>query len=197
MAKRLGQPFSLTPCPYNPRSFQSRMEAVFGDRLRLRWSLRLGAWVIEQKVGRAALRPIRVEEWDDTLIRARDGYALVMVVQPGNRMACPFCHLTIAVPVMETAEARCEYCLSRNVDARFMTSFYPLGEVLIDHLKKIDPERREQRERVLREEAKALSVKELAEAADAREGAAQFKDSLLDQLPKAGFPSLVPDAWRH
>src|SRR5687767_7794014 len=95
----LGTPFSLTPAPFSPDRFQLRLEEVFGRRFRIRWSLRKGAWHIEQRVGRAALAPLRIAEWDDSLIRARDGYALVMEVRPGTTMPCPFCHGKVEVAV--------------------------------------------------------------------------------------------------
>ncbi len=174
------------------------MADVFGSRLRLRWSVRFAAWFIEEQVGRAALLPIRVEEWDDGLICARDGYRPVMMIQPGTKMACRSCHLPIPVPVMETAEARCDACLRRNIDARFMTSYYPLGEVLIDHLRRIDPEAQAGlKDRILSEEAREERLRRHSAEAQDREGAAQFKDALLDQIPTAGFPSLTLDAWRH
>ena len=90
------------------------------------------------------------------------------------------------------------YCTARNQDAKWMTSYYPLGEVLIDHLKMLDPARQpEILDRIQREEEQALLAKERSVEAGHRESREQLKDSLLDQLPKAGFPSLVPDGWRH
>lgn len=194
----MGLRFTPKPALYHPTHFHARMEEVFGGRLRLRWSVRHGCWFIEQKVGRAALKPIRIQEWDDSLIQARDGYALVMVIQPGTRMACPFCHLPIDVPLLETREAVCTHCTSKGRDAKFMTAYYPLGEVLIDHLKSWDPERQpEILDRIRREEAEALKALDREHEAGHREAGQQLKDGLLDQLPKAGFPSLVPDGWRH
>lgn len=186
--------FTPTPCPYNPAPFQLRLEEVFGSQLRLRWSVRYAAWFIEQKVGRAALPPLRIKEWDDSLICARDGYAPVMRVQPGTKMACPSCHLPLPVPVMESAEVRCRQCQLRNIDASVVTAYFPLGEKLIDHLRKclMDPA-----ERIRREEWDTDRQRRWADEAQDRERREGLKDALLDQLPKAGFPSLVPDAWRH
>lgn len=195
--KKLGTPVTLTPCPYSPDRFNARLEEVFGDRLRLRWSLRYACWLVEQKVGHGATFPFRVEEWDDLRIAAKDGYAPVMRVQPGDRMACPHCGLAIPVPICESAETACTICTTKNIDCKVMTAYFPLGEVLIDHLKKIDPARREQRERVHAEEQKALAAKHRDEEAGHRESREQLKDAFLDQLPKAGFPSLTPDGWYH
>jgi hypothetical protein len=174
------------------------MEEIFRDRLRLRWSVRYAAWFIEEKVGRAALKPLRIKDWDDSLICARDGYRPVMMIQPGSRMACWNCHLPIPVPICETAEARCAYCISRNIEARYMTSYYPLGEVLIDHLRKIDPEAQAGlRDRIASEEAREERERRWVEESASLESKEQLKDAFLDQLPTAGFPSLVPDGWRH
>jgi hypothetical protein len=188
----------LHPQLYSADRFAARLEEVFSDRLRIRWSLRRGAWLIESKVGRGyGALPIPVAEWDDSLIATRDGYAPVMAVQPGDRMPCPRCGLGTSVPICETKEIKCVPCMARGHDSRWMAAFYPLGEVLIDHLKKIDPLRREQLERVQAEERAAMKAKERESDALARETAHQFGDSLRDQMPKAGFPSLTLDSWRH
>lgn len=124
-----------------PKDFQNRLEEVFRGRLRIRWSPKREAWHIEQQVGRAASPPYRIDPFDDSLICARDGYAFVMEVRQGTRMPCPTCHLELPVPVMETCEVRCNYCKMKGRDGRVRAAYYPLGEVLIDYLRKIDPER--------------------------------------------------------
>jgi hypothetical protein len=131
-----------------PKDFTRRLDEVFAGRLRIRWSLRNGEWHIEQKVGRAAHPPYRIAEEDDSLIRARDGYAFVMAIRPGDRMPCPIDGLTLKVPVLHTAEVRCDYCRMKGREGRFKAAYYPLGENLIDHLKRIDPERNGHRELV-------------------------------------------------
>lgn len=114
---------------------------MFAGRLRIRWSPKREAWHIEQQVGRAASPPYRIDPYDDSLIRAKDGYAFVMEVRPGDRMPCPACRTELKVPMMETAEVRCGYCKMQGRDARIRAAYYPLGELLIDYLRKIDPER--------------------------------------------------------
>lgn len=125
-----------------PESFSERLEREFDGRLRIRWSKAGGEFHIEQKVGRAALPPTYVSEYDDDLIRARDGYMYVMTVRPGDRMRCPDCNSTLKVPIMRTAETICGYCKMKGRDGRHVAAYYPLGDTLIDHLKKIDPMRR-------------------------------------------------------
>ena len=117
------------------------LEQEFRGRLRIRWSLKAKEFHIEEKVGRAALPPFRIDPNDDSMIRARDGYSFVMSVRAGDRMPCPKCGTDLKVPIMHTAEVRCGYCRMKGVDGRVKAAFYPLSETLIDYLKKIDPER--------------------------------------------------------
>jgi hypothetical protein len=124
------------------KEFTSRLRRDFNDRLRIRWSKKRGEWHIEQKVGRAALPPIYISEVDDDLIRAKDGYAFVMAIRPGDRMPCPDCGLTLRVPVMQIAETTCDYCRYKGRYGRHSAAYFPLGDLLIEHLKKISPERR-------------------------------------------------------
>jgi hypothetical protein len=129
-----------------PESFASRLEEVFRGRLRIRWSIKQGEFHVEQRVGRGVFVPYRISEIDDSLIRARDGYAFVLAVRPGTRMPCPHCGLEVKVPVMEFSETKCDYCRMKGRDGRYRAAYFPLGETLIDHLKKIDPERGATRE---------------------------------------------------
>jgi hypothetical protein len=121
-----------------PSDFTSTLEREFQGRLRIRWSPLRSEWHIEEKVGRGIFE-VPLIEWDDRYIRVRDGYAHVMAIQPRDTMSCPLCHFPIPVPVFETAEAKCDYCISRGRDARFRAAFYPLNHRLITFLKKIDP----------------------------------------------------------
>lgn len=131
-----------------PKDFVTRLNSVFSGRLRIRWSTARGEYHIEQRVGRAAHPPYRISAIDDSLIRARDGYTFVMAVRPGDRMPCPHCRLTLKVPVMHTAEVICGYCRMSGRDGRHRAAFFPLGELLIDHLRSIDPERGAHKEMV-------------------------------------------------
>jgi hypothetical protein len=135
-----------------PRWFVEAVEREFGGRLRVRWSPTRRAWQIEQKVERAkanlpdfwmqryyTLSEGRRRDLDDRLTRARDGYVFVLEVTPGTRMPCPVCHLELRVPVMELAEVRCTYCQAAGRDVTVRAGYWPLGESLLDQLRKMDP----------------------------------------------------------
>ena len=183
--------------PVAPIAFLDRLEDTFQGRLRLRWSPKRSVWAIEQRVGRAALAPLRRDPFDDSVVLARDGYTQVMAFAPTNYCFCAFCGRKLAVPLFTSQEIRCEACMAANKDARWRAAYFPLGERLLDHLKMLDPERQDIRERVAREEAASLLAKDRLNNANHREAREQLKDGLLDQLPIAGFPSLTPDGWRH
>lgn len=106
---------------------------------RIRWSFKKRCWLVEQKCGRSALSPIHIDPHDDQLIRARDGFWLVMEIQPGDRMPCPVCDNTIHVATRRFAEARCANCIKHGRDGRFMAGHYPFSEGLLEHLRRTDP----------------------------------------------------------
>jgi hypothetical protein len=176
--------------------FNQRLQTEFGGRLRARWAPTQREIHIEQKVGRGIWDPplpshkitpkteaLQFEKRE----RAKDGYAFVMAVKPGDRTACPVCHLSVRVPVMRIEEAVCLYCRSRNRDTTFMAVYFPLGEVLIDHLKKIDPERdgvqRQIRDVEMANAARQKAIDKAAE--DTRYDL--LKDAILQQLPSVGY----------
>jgi hypothetical protein len=130
-----------------PEEFAERLEQAFGGKYRIRWSDARHEYHIEQKVRRGIaagfvdLNPRHRErfrqKWDD-LIRARDGYVLTMAVTPGTKTFCPDCHSELQVPAFETKVIPCEFCRSRGRYRHKVAGFFPLGDSLIDHLKKID-----------------------------------------------------------
>lgn len=122
-----------------PEQFVARLESTFGGRLRIRWSVAEQCFHIEQKVGRAVVAPIFIEESRDDLIRARDGYHPVMTVRPGDRMPCPTCSYQLHVPVLDTMDIRCPYCQLKGRQTRVVAGYWPLNDTLIEHLRKIDP----------------------------------------------------------
>jgi hypothetical protein len=126
-----------------PDSFVAALSDMFNDRLRIRWSHKRNEFHIEQQVGRAALPPIHISEADDDLIRARDGYAFVLAVRPGDRMPCPECAATSARSDFRCAEVKCERCKASGKDARYVAGFFPLGDMLLEYLRSIDPSRRD------------------------------------------------------
>lgn len=121
-----------------PSDFRQKFLVDFPD-YRIRWSLDKSQWQIEQRCGRGALPPIQIDEQDDSLIRARDGYWLVMTFQPGDRMACPVDGTTMQVAHRKSAESTCPTCRSKGRDGRIMAAYWPFGEALLARLKETDP----------------------------------------------------------
>lgn len=124
-----------------PDTFVERLARDYDGRLRIRWSEKRSEWQIEQRVGRASLPPFRIDPYDDSHIRARDGFLFVCAIRPGTRMPCPTCGLTLKVPVFEFGEAICGYCkLQGGRKYRFRACYFPLSDMLLEHLRKIDPQ---------------------------------------------------------
>lgn len=123
-----------------PPDFVHRFESEF-PQYRIRWSLKKKCWLIEQHCGRAALSPLRIDAHDDSLIRARDGFWLVMEIQPGDRMSCPRCGNIISVMTRKFGENRCENCIQHKRDGRVVAGFFPFCEGLLEHLRRTDPMR--------------------------------------------------------
>lgn len=125
-----------------PEYFDAKLSRLFDNRLRIRWSFKREEWHLEYKVGRGKIPNLFVGEYNDTMIRARDGYGLFMIIRPGDRMPCPWCGFTVKVPIQEMKEATCDYCKLNGKDGRIPAAFYPLeGDTLIQHLIKMDPMR--------------------------------------------------------
>lgn len=130
----------------NPSSeFAERLFNTFNGRFRLRWSDKRHEFHLEQRVHTGQIIPPPTDEsgawdtFDDDYQRARDGYVYVMSLRNGDRMPCPICGFTVAVPIMETRESVCDYCRAQGRDGRYVAAFYPLNHVLIEHLQDIDP----------------------------------------------------------
>lgn len=122
-----------------PDSFQDRLKREFDGRYRIRWSPSTRQFHLEQKVEVGlADPPFSVDEGDDSLVRARDGYVLVMALQPSERMPCPRCGHTLPVPIQETAETSCEPCQMKGFDGRWAAAYFPFNDSLIQHLRRID-----------------------------------------------------------
>lgn len=115
---------------YAPAGFLNELDREFLSTVRIRWSKARDEWHLEERVGRSALPPTRISEVDDDMIRARDGYALIMRVRPGDRMPCSRCNATLRVPIRETKQIRCSRCGNRDVAA-----FYELNSTLLEHLR--------------------------------------------------------------
>lgn len=121
-----------------PIEFKQRFLAEFPN-YRIRWSLKKQHWMIEQKVDNPD-PPIKLDPMDDSLIRAKEGYWQVMAFQPGNRMGCPICGLTLWVSTREASESVCERCRKDGRDGRWMASYWPFDECLLEELRMTNPE---------------------------------------------------------
>lgn len=130
-----------------PDEWRRQFLAEFPE-YRVRWSLAERCWHLEQAYGRGALPPLRIDEADDSLVRSRDGYWLVMKIQPGDRMACPgiiqktprqVCDNTIRVPTRRTGEAVCGNCRRKGRDGRTIAAFWPFDATLLDELRRTNP----------------------------------------------------------
>jgi hypothetical protein len=128
-------------------TFEDKLLSTFRGRLLIRWSNQRGEWHIEQRIRRGLLEGIAPTKkgWDessDAYRQYRDGTVLVMAVRTGDRMPCPRCGTELKVPYMETEHLKCFGCKRLKGENRHVVAVYmPLGDVLIDHLKAIDPER--------------------------------------------------------
>jgi hypothetical protein len=128
-----------------PESFVEKLEREFRGRLRIRWSAERKGWLIEQKVARGLFpgtKPTR-KGWDessDKYVQHRDGVVEIMEVRPGTLMDCRRCGHEIKVPFLETRHVKCNYCTLLGKQTYHAVVFMPLGDMLINHLKSIDPE---------------------------------------------------------
>lgn len=146
--------------------------------------------MIEEKVGRAALPPLKIDEGRDDLIRARDGYALVLTIHPSDRMPCPRCRETLKVPVFKAAEVVCEKCSTRqNRRVAYKAAYWPLSESLLDYLHKIDPLRTGNVGLAAEMDAHNNNLRALQERDQQNFGEAVLKDSFSEimQIPSVGY----------
>lgn len=130
--------------------FEDRLNAMFHGRFRVRWSDKTHQMMLEQKVATGQLmeppptdpdaETVRWDTYDDTYIRARDGYFYTMTITPGDRMRCPLCNATIPVPVFETREVRCERCILQGRDGRYAAAHFELDDRFLEHIRSLDPE---------------------------------------------------------
>jgi hypothetical protein len=122
-----------------PASFRASLERQFDGRLRVRWSEAKGEWHIEQKMARSRLARRRVAAGTvehDEVVRAADGYVFVLAVRPGNRVPCPKCGKVLGIPELRMKRSTCPLC-----SHSFLAVYYPLGDMLLEHLRYTDPYR--------------------------------------------------------
>jgi len=177
---------------YSIEQFNERLEETFGRRLRLRRShLRESTLFVEEFAAEErtlarliAELPVKstrqARNRADDYTRARDGYRLFMEVQTGTRSACVRCGHAYRVPEFKVVQLRCPTC-----DYDFATSFFPIGESLLDYLKMCDPDRVDQVRRVREEEAREEWLKKCDERSLAKDAGEAFRDTLIEQIPAA------------
>lgn len=125
----------------SPETFERELKLRMGEEYRLRYSSLTSTWNIEQKIGRGVWE-LPANDWDDTAIRARDGYALVCSVHPRPFLICPECNLQVPLPHLTIGEAHCHYCEARTgTNVSYFAGYFPLCERLIQRLERTSPKR--------------------------------------------------------
>jgi len=171
-----------------PEDFEKRIEREFEGRLRIRYSKRKNEFHIEQKIGRK-LSNVPVLDYDDDLIRKKDGYLFVLAISVGDRKPCPRCGLTLHVPVKEFREISCDFCRIRGMEHKTSGGYFPLNDSLIDYLKSLDPIRgasmrlRAKVDMANRNHAMALETETINTALDA----ANDDFSKIAGIPRVGY----------
>lgn len=121
-----------------PQAFLERLKNEFGEDIRVRWSDKWTEWQVEQKVRRAAaVKPIGNDPHSDDNVRWRDGFMWIMSIKNGTKFPCPKCGLTLKAPTRETVYISCEHCRLKGYDHNWIASFWPMDDILIEHLKKL------------------------------------------------------------
>lgn len=113
-----------------------RLNSEFDDRLRIRWSHEEQAWHLEQRFAKGfhVSQKGQRDEESDEMVRRREGYLLIMSIQPGDRMKCKGCSKQLKVPMNQISSITCE-CGSKHI-----VGFYALdSEALFEHLRRMDP----------------------------------------------------------
>jgi hypothetical protein len=182
-----------------PESTTRRINDEFSRRIRVRWSDRTRTFHVEGRSHRGltdfpmppgldkAQEARVLDMFYDDFLRARDGYQLIMEVQPGRRMKCPRngCHVTLQVPLNKTAEVPCWYCKSIGYDGRYIATYFDLeSDTFIERLRYLDPER------AWREKAKTTEQRNAERTAAMEQDALNFIGSVnRDEYARfAGIP---------
>jgi hypothetical protein len=129
-----------------PREFLERFEEEFGRNYRIRWSDARKEWHIEQKMGTGFPQDFDIspKNWRDYRVayderlRARDGYILTLAVSPGTQTRCDECDTWVKVPAFRFETVSCPYCSMKGRKRLMTGGYFPLGESLLEHLRKID-----------------------------------------------------------
>lgn len=136
---------------YIPPDFAKRLQREFDGRLRIRWSDQREAFQIEMQAGRRNWNLPLYRDRIDATTRARDGYVLVMEVQPKPTLKCPKrvsqdpdaqrCGVKLDLPARQFVEVTCLNCRAHGRMGRTRAEYWPLDDQLLDRLKQMDPKR--------------------------------------------------------
>lgn len=171
-----------------PDWFRDQLYREFDGRLRIRWSVLRQAFRLEQKVGRAAAPPHRLDEADDRTRCAVDGYDLFLEVTRGDRMPCPECGHELHLTPLQIREAVCPRCRERERQGRWVMGFFPLNDSLLQYLRLCDSTLTDQHARVAALDEDNLRLDAVTE----KDFTAKRQDILIDgliheQIPKVGY----------
>lgn len=133
-----------------PEYVTEQIQRRFGGRFRLRWSNVENLYLYEQKVRRALAEGFAPKDYKsarhrkqhfENHVRAAEGYILTMKIAPGTNVECPICGGDIKVPAFKSAQSHCGFCKTSGRQSVFNGGYWPIGDTLLDHLDKMDPDR--------------------------------------------------------
>jgi len=155
-----------------PQNFIALLDIEFQSRLRVKWSGKQQAYLIQQKIGPNLVGSVPRGKLDAEKVNdLAQGYLTIMTVSPSEKMKCQECSSSLSVPNRETRQIRCLYCKVRGRSTQVIAGYYPLDSNLIAHLKTIDPMRNMETDQVSRmndhnENLQKAQLKELANEAE-------------------------------
>ena len=121
--------------PAIPKSFLEGLERDFHGDIRVRWSPVRNRWQVERR-GRNLSSSTDPKDRFDTWVRSATGYYRVLETSPGSLVECSYCGKDYSQPFMTFKAAQCPRCGKQE-----LVMNWPLGEALLEHLRKTDPER--------------------------------------------------------
>jgi len=121
--------------PHIPQDFLDGLERDFHGEIRVRWSPVRNRWQIERR-GREVAKPTDPRDRFDTWARVATGYYRVLETSPGSLVECSYCRKEYQQAFLTLKAASCPRCGKQE-----LVMNWPLGEDLLTHLRKTDPER--------------------------------------------------------
>lgn len=121
--------------PAIPKSFLEGLERDFRGDIRVRWSPVRNRWQVERR-GRNVSSSTDPKDRFDTWVRSATGYYRVLETSPGSLVECSYCSKDYSQPFMTLQAAKCPRCGKQE-----LVMNWPLGDALLEHLRKTDPER--------------------------------------------------------